>query len=98
MRPAVKWYGDRMEDKLIANDGKHDWNDTDLDYLYNRLLQEVVELRDAIRDYQTWRSSIASSTAVIEIVREAADVGNFAMMIATKVAANSSNRGREVAG
>lgn len=54
---------------------KTHWDDTEIDYLLQRLVEEVDELSDAVEDNKMKR-----------IVSECYDVANFAMMIASKTA------------
>jgi len=55
-----------MEKKLRENDYKKHWSNCDHQYLLNRLKEEVTELEKPMWD----------------VIEEAADVANFAMMIA----------------
>lgn len=71
-RPEVEAFADAMEAKLRANDHKRGWRECNLQYLSMRLTQEREELRQAIERDATPQ----------EILDEAADVANFAMMIA----------------
>lgn len=71
-RPEVNWFAKQMELKLRANDHKRHWSEVHLDYLIDRLFQEANEL---------WRA-IQNGEPAANIVKEAADVANFAMMIA----------------
>jgi len=70
---VVKFMFD-MEDQLRANEHKGGWKHLDDSYLLARLMEELGELAVAI-EYGTNKK---------EIIREAADVANFAMMIADK--------------
>lgn len=63
-----------MREKLAENRGKGDWDDLDTDQLLELLETEVEELSDAI-----------SAGDSDEIIREAADVANFAAMIVERV-------------
>jgi NTP pyrophosphatase (non-canonical NTP hydrolase) len=72
LRPVVEWFADRMEVQLRANDHKTGWLGHTFDSLRKRLDEEAYELRGAVKD----------NKGAAEIVREAADVANFAMMIA----------------
>jgi NTP pyrophosphatase (non-canonical NTP hydrolase) len=74
-RAEVAWFADQMELKLKENDHKVHWSECSLDFLIHRLYQEADELWNAIRDRKP----------SIEIIRECADVANFAMMIADNV-------------
>lgn len=71
VRPELQWFVKQMESKLQENDHKQHWSKLHQDYLIHRLYQEAGELWNAIRNEPPEN-----------IVKEAADVGNFAMMIA----------------
>lgn len=71
-----------MLHELNANDHKTHWRNYTPAWLYNRLRQEVGELDRALVDGDPER-----------VRSEAADVANFAMMIADKVAVDAV-RGR----
>jgi hypothetical protein len=83
LRPAVEWFAVRMEKKLRENDHKGGWLNCTLRYLLVRMKNERDELVAAIHkakrhagcDY--WRSEDAEL-----VIREAADVSNFALMVA----------------
>mgnify|MGYP001615734675 CR=1 FL=1 len=61
-----------MQEKLDSNDFKEHWSGMGLQYLFMRLSQEVNELSRANR----------LKYSPDKVDREAADVANFAMMIA----------------
>ena len=67
IRKEVMWFARRMELKLRENDHKDHWTGCDFEYLFRRLMEESTELHAAFLDDQ---------------IDEAADVANFAMMIA----------------
>lgn len=71
-RPEIETFAAAMERKLRAHDHKPHWSEAEIAYLLRRLSQELGELRRAIRDW----------SSVDDVVDEAADVANFAMMIA----------------
>ena len=71
-RREVTEFAREMESRLRANEHKGGWQDCASNELLVMLLKEVAELAEALY----WR---ASSN---EVRREAADVANFAMMIA----------------
>jgi len=71
MRPSILRFAEVMEQKLARNDWKCGWNNEPQEWLFERLLHEVGELAEAIGKMD--------SQAIIE---EAADVANFAHMIA----------------
>lgn len=72
MRPVVKRFAEAMEKQLCANDHKGGWAGTEAFELLAHLREEYTELRRAMFPF-------VSPEAVL---REAADVANFAMMIA----------------
>ena len=61
----------RMEAKLQANTHKDHWSEVSVEYLLDLLRREYKELSDAIKH-----------SSPQEIANEAADIANFAMMIA----------------
>lgn len=61
-----------MQDKLDENDHKRHWRTCSAKWLLNRLKQETAELERAV--------GMGAAPDVVE--REAADVANFAMMVA----------------
>lgn len=68
LRPVVRAFAEQMEIALRHNDHKEGWGKCSSQYLFARLRAEVNELSAASRGNQK--------------ILEAADVGNFAMMIA----------------
>lgn len=73
MRGEVLWFAQEMEGQLQENDHKDGWEERSAKWLLNRLKQEVGELERAIENKKN-------------VVDEAADVANFAMMIADNFA------------
>ncbi len=71
-RGVVLAFAILMEEKLLENDHKEHWCNYSVGHLRTRLHQEVAELMRTI-------DKGASNKAVI---RECADVANFALMIA----------------
>lgn len=72
-RPEVVAFATLMEQQLRANDHKPGWKSDSTFALWSRLLQETIELNEA-------RTARNPDSALIG--REAADVANFAMMVA----------------
>jgi len=72
-RIAVANFARGMIGKLDKNSHKAHWSTVDCDYLFDRLLEEVQELKNA------------RSGTVEQIIDECYDVANFAMMIADNV-------------
>jgi NTP pyrophosphatase (non-canonical NTP hydrolase) len=71
-RAEVAWFAEQMELKLRENDHKPHWRGSDIEYLHKRLQEEVDELMYELH----------SPLNEERVVKEAADVANFAMMIA----------------
>lgn len=74
LRPEVRKFAERMEENLRRYDqsrGPTGWHGESVDWLANRILEEHEELRAAIE-----------SGNLYAVCSEAADVGNFAMMVA----------------
>lgn len=72
-RPEVIAFAVAMERKLKANDHKGGWHSCGLPYLLRRIKQEVEELETLV---------CSTPRPPDQVCGEAADVGNFAMMIA----------------
>lgn len=71
------WFTRRMAEKLSRpkNVGKIHWTDCDEEFLRDRLKEELAELELALN---------AATYAPEQIIEEASDVANFAMMIADR--------------
>ena len=71
--PRIAWFFRAMVQKLDENDHKADWRGSaDVGYFRKRIAQELEELKRAID----------RGASPEDVAREAADVANFAMMIA----------------
>lgn len=86
-RAVVVLFADAMEAQLAANDHKGGWRGISPAWLLTRLVQELGELRRAVTKYELYPGHRAA------VVREAADVANFAMMIADVVQADTGDTG-----
>lgn len=73
-RPEVVAFADAMEARLRANDHKGGWQQCSVDWLLARLIQEAGELAE----------EVVAEIAEQGVLYEAADVANFAMMIADR--------------
>lgn len=72
--PHIKFFVDLMLHKLKKNAHKGKWENIGTIDAYNAMLVEVKELKAAMRDGNA-----------AEIIMEAADVANFAMILASIV-------------
>lgn len=70
---VIRPFVDAMRHKMASSKlrGKREWQDIPLTELMSRLKAEIVELEEAIAGGNT-----------VEMLLEAADIGNFAMMVA----------------
>ena len=88
-RESVCWFSGLMETKLRENDHKGHWRNCDLEYMEQRIREEFAELSAALMQYQIASLSPHEATRTRylgdRVKREAADVANFAMMIADRV-------------
>lgn len=73
MREDVKWFAEQMESKLQENDHKGGWEECDPFWLLDRLKEEIFELKLSMARQENE-----------DVIKECADVANFAMMIADK--------------
>ncbi|GED69409.1 hypothetical protein BRE01_31110 [Brevibacillus reuszeri] len=78
VREPVLWFAEQMELKLQENDHKGGWENCGIFWLRGRLLEEANELSGVM--YAGHNSE--SGLDLENIIREASDVANFAMMIA----------------
>lgn len=76
VRESVKWFAEQMESKLRENDKKGGWDNCNIYWLIKRINEETNELLNAVDLHRDL------GDAKENIIREAADVANFAMMIA----------------
>lgn len=72
VRPEVAWFAEQMELQLRANDHKGGWQGHESGELFDRLHEETDELAECLGDNEYTEDT----------VKEAADVANFAMMLA----------------
>jgi NTP pyrophosphatase (non-canonical NTP hydrolase) len=87
IREEVAAFATHMESKLRENDYKGGWKNDGLGSLVNRAVEELQELQRAVGAFEHVRYSPSTTAedlkaAAREVLREAADVANFAMMIA----------------
>lgn len=84
LRPEVAWFALEMERRLRENDhkqrgGKPRWKTDSPSVLFDRLQEEVTELKGTLGD--TAPTGGFDLEAAMNIAEEAADVANFAMMV-----------------
>jgi len=90
VRPEVWQFALLMEKKLKENDHKKSWKKCKILYLIKRLKEEVKELEDCfwIEDSRSDFINIGEDFMIKgkyseeDVIKECADVSNFAMMIA----------------
>ncbi len=83
VRSSVRVFSLLMEDKLRQNDHKGGWQGCTAEYLKKRLLDEAMELVDAVDTTGFYiPGAMLGMDDIKRLGREAADVANFAMMIA----------------
>lgn len=78
----LEWFAGQMWDKLLANSHKASFDEVEFSYALMRLKQEVVELNGAVYDIMCEVRPLEE--VALEVIGEAADVANFAFMIAYK--------------
>lgn len=77
-RHVVGWFAVEMEEKLRENDHKPGWRNDEISDLLTQAREELKELAEAINKAEHWNSPGAWQ----KVIKEAADVANFCMMIA----------------
>jgi NTP pyrophosphatase (non-canonical NTP hydrolase) len=96
LRPEVEVFAREMERALRKNDHKPGWKMDEPAALLARLREETDELEQAIRDVSGARDDLHLDGGPLwwKVIEEAADVANFALMIAD-LASRSSIFGLE---
>jgi NTP pyrophosphatase (non-canonical NTP hydrolase) len=81
---TVKWFAERMKNKMMQNNHKRNWRDEPLQDLIIAISTEFGELVEALEkgDFE-------------EIIDECADVANFAMMVADIIRREKKNETAE---
>lgn len=110
MREEVQWFAELMNQELDENIEKEQpgdgspgrWEHKSLDYLLERLQEEVDELAPYLphkclqcddEHFPSWVDNEGEECPIDEIVKECCDIANFAMMIADNI-----QKGRHIDG
>ena len=83
-REEVTWFAGKMEEVLRENDWKGGWQKMSAVEILERLRQEIDELFEALLSDPTAGVFPASPD---QLIKECADVANFAMFFADNVSA-----------
>lgn len=101
LRHVVRWFAEQMELALRRNDHKGGWHECDPVALARRVGQELKELREAMEDYGPpacgCREAGCPHARILapneeDIIKEAADVGAMAAMVADHFRAGGPSR------
>lgn len=82
LRPVVQRFAEVMEAKLRENDHKGGWEEDSPSDLFARLMEESNELERSFEPVAGCVPVVHDAALASKVAREAADVANFAMMIA----------------
>src|SRR4051812_13863790 len=89
VRPRLKWFIERMIDKLTVKENlkKSDWRDDSVKVCFERLKNEVAELEEAIKQLDWLETTRGPRLRQVKeaVILECADVSNTSMMLADKV-------------
>ena len=93
IRKEVIWFSEQMEKQLKKNDHKSGWKHCKYTYLLERLCEEYKELDDCFwmpdsRSDMMWLGDdvdLKGRFTKADVIKECADVANFAMMIADRL-------------
>ncbi|UGO47601.1 hypothetical protein MCCARTNEY_13 [Bacillus phage vB_BanH_McCartney] len=80
VRPAVAWFAAQMEEQLKKNDFKKSWYACD-----PRFLQEKMERKAVCYEDSVMHLGLAINSHQMAAVKEASDIANYAMMVATRI-------------
>ncbi len=81
MRPAVKYFAETMEKRLMENEHKGGWKDCKPEFLLSELRKNLAYLEENLNKGETKE----------DVCRRAANIANFAMMIANNWGGICSN-------
>lgn len=85
IRKEVQWFAEQMEKKLRENDDRESgWNRCSYGFLLKRIKEELEELHNQFGLFGV-ENGYQPRSKTGRIIDEAADVANFAMMIADNV-------------
>jgi hypothetical protein len=86
VRKSVRWFAEQMERKLREHDDRDGWEHEDYDWLTDRIYDELMELKGAVFRFEVAQMSNADRDELEHLANavssEAADVANFAHMVA----------------
>jgi len=88
LRVEVRLFAEAMERQLKENDHKGGWDEESITWLLSRVREETDELAGVLYKLRKTNPGSAQRAALAkDALHEAADVGNFAMMIADVIGA-----------
>lgn len=101
-REPVRWFAEQMEKKLLENDYKGGWQECTIGYLRRSMENETCELERAVMALWVFiengyakslrvKSLHSGKKLARQIIEEASDVANFAMMIADVARKNAED-------
>jgi len=87
---ALSFFPEQMKEEMLKHLDRPGWKREPWEYLFERLLEEAKELKNALESFHDYKFSLVHLEGNEEeyfklkkkIVKECADVANFAMMIA----------------
>jgi NTP pyrophosphatase (non-canonical NTP hydrolase) len=87
LRPSLQRFAELMEKTLRENDHKGGWENMSTSSIMRRIDEELGELKDAriIMEHAAFTRSTTFAARCRQVAKEAADVANFAMMLADNV-------------
>ncbi|MFD3261884.1 hypothetical protein ACE3MQ_25110 [Paenibacillus lentus] len=84
-RPEVRWFADRMEAKLKENDYKRGWDHDRYSFFLKKIESRLHDLSSAVANVMCWNErDDLTSREVDRLIDSAANLANYAMMIANK--------------
>lgn len=96
IRKEVAWFAQEMEAKLRKNDHKGGWRGCRFSELFPRIMHERDELLLAAAPLKLDTvEEIVTRQDACDVIRECADIANFAMMIADLVRLKLEQREEE---
>lgn len=85
VRKEVEWFASVMEGVLQDNDERGGWSKCSMFWLLERIEEQVKSAREAVVELSVKRfEGLEAGNEFRVLIKEAADIANFAMMVADR--------------
>lgn len=85
IKNSVEWFSREMQGELLKHLDRPGWKRESIEYLMSRLKEELIELEIELKKSSTIHDSADYYKREKQVIKECADIANFAMMIADNI-------------